>query len=214
MIKIVIIDDHAIVGEGTKSILSKELDFEVEFKGSSVNFNKVITDKDYDVYLIDLHMPEFNGLQLTKKILQHHLKAKIIIFTAHDISSHFNHFMNVGVAGFINKSCSSEELVRTIRCAMNNQVIIPLELLSQLRMTEGKVMIDNGQEIQLTEKEELILQKVIDGLSNDLIADELFISRRSVERCLTGLFKKVNVTSRSELIVKAKQLGLVSEFSV
>lgn len=212
MINIVIVDDHSLVGEGTKSILSKEPDFNVEFIGSSVEFIEKISDKLYDVYLIDLHMPEINGLQLTKEIVKANPEAKVVIFTAHDISSHFNYFIDAGVSGFISKHSSSVDLIRSIRCAIEGQAVIPVDLLAQLRKKENTTVDHNGLEIKLTKKEETILVKVVRGLSNEQIADELFISRRTVERYLSGLFKKLSVSSRSELVVTVKELGIVSEF--
>lgn len=211
MIKIAIVDDHSIVGEGTKTILSKVPDFITVFEGSSIDFYNKITEKQYDVYLIDLHMPDIDGLQLSKKILQHYPDAKIIILTAHDISSHFNQFIDSGVSGFISKECSSDDLITTIRCALKDQVIVPLELLTQLKR-QTHITHEDELDIQLTEKEETILLAVANGSTNADIAAELFTSQRSIERHLSRLFKKANVSSRSELIIKAKDLNMIPEF--
>lgn len=211
MIKIAIVDDHSIVGEGTKTILSKVPDFITVFEGSSIDFYNKITEKQYDVYLIDLHMPDIDGLQLSKKILQHYPDAKIIILTAHDISSHFNQFIDSGVSGFISKECSSDDLITTIRCALKDQVIVPLELLTQLKR-QTHITHEDELDIQLTEKEETILLAVANGSTNADIAEELFTSQRSIERHLSRLFKKANVSSRSELIIKAKDLNMIPEF--
>lgn len=211
MIKIAIVDDHSIVGEGTKTILSKVPDFITVFEGSSIDFYNKITEKQYDVYLIDLHMPDIDGLQLSKKILQHYPDAKIIILTAHDISSHFNQFIDSGVSGFISKECSSDDLITTIRCALKDQVIVPLELLTQLKR-QTHITHEDELDIQLTEKEETILLAVANGSTNADIAEELFTSQRSIERHLSRLFKKANVNSRSELIIKARALNIIPEF--
>ncbi|MCZ0703725.1 two-component system competent response regulator ComA [Natronobacillus azotifigens] len=211
MIKIAIVDDHSIVGEGTKTILSKVPDFLTVYQGSSIDFCNKITEKQFDVYLIDLHMPDIDGLQLTKKILQHYPDAKVIILTAHDISSHFNQFIDSGVTGFISKESSSDDLITTIRCALKDQVIVPLELLTQLKR-QTHIPNKEEQEIRLTEKEEKILLAVANGATNTTIAEELFTSQRSIERHLSKLFKKANVSSRSELITKAKELNIVPEF--
>lgn len=211
LIKIAIVDDHSIVGEGTKTILSKVPDFEANFEGSSMDFCNKIIDNQYDIYLIDLHMPEIDGLQLSKEILQHYPEAKIIILTAHDISSHFNQFIDSGVSGFISKECSSEDLITTIRCALKDQVIVPLEILRHLKK-EIHISHEDEHGIQLTEKEEKILLAVANGSTNAAIAEELFTSQRSIERHLSRLFKKGNVSSRSELITKARNLNIIPEF--
>ncbi|MDQ0256417.1 two-component system competent response regulator ComA [Evansella vedderi] len=211
MITILIVDDHSIVGEGTKTLLASEPDFSTDFLGSSVEIVDLIKEKKYDVYLLDLHMPEISGIELTKKIVCVHKDAKVLIFTGHDISSHFNYLMEVGVSGFISKSSSKQQLIRTVRGAVDNQAVIPLELLHQLRRTENKKCIENGKEINLTRKEEEILIKVAEGLTNEQIGEKIFMTKRSVERYLTGIFKKLKVSSRVEAVEKGRMLGLIPE---
>jgi two-component system competent response regulator ComA len=211
MITILVVDDHSIVGEGTKALLASEPDISADFLGSSVEIVDLIKEKKYDVYLLDLHMPEFSGIELTKKILCAHNDAKVLIFTGHDISSHFNYLIEVGASGFISKSSSKQQLIRTVRGVVDNQAVIPLELLYQLRRMENKKCLDNGKEINLTQKEEEILIKVAEGATNEQIAEELFISKRSVERHLTNIFKKLYVTSRAEVVAKGRMLRLIPE---
>ncbi|MFV8826410.1 response regulator [Alkalihalobacterium sp. APHAB7] len=211
MLNILVVDDHSIVGEGTKTILESEAGFSVDFFGSSVDIVDLIREKKYDVYLLDLHMPEISGIELTKKILCLHHEAKVIIFTGHELSSHYNYLVEAGASGFISKASSKQQLIRTIRGVVDNQAVIPLELLYYLRRIENKVSMENGKEIRLNQKEEEILLKVAEGLTNEQIAEAIFMSRRSVERYLTGIFKKLHVSSRGEVIVKGRTLGLIPE---
>ncbi|OIJ21695.1 DNA-binding response regulator [Anaerobacillus alkalidiazotrophicus] len=214
MITILVVDDHSLVGEGTKTLLDSEPDFSVDFLGSSVEIVDLIKEKKYNVYLLDLHMPELSGIELTKKILCVHDKAKVLIYTGHDISSHFNYLIEVGASGFLSKTSSKQQLIRTIRGVVDNQAVIPLELLHQLRRTEIKPCLETGKKIKLTQKEEQILVKVAKGLTNEQIAKDLFTSCRTVERHLSGTFKKLNVSSRSEVIEKGRQLGVIPEILI
>lgn len=215
MTRILIVDDHAVVGEGTKAILDEEADFFVDVLTNSEDVTKRLAENEkYDIYILDLHMPGVNGLELTNIILGIQPCAKVMIYTGYDIAAHFNHLIQIGVSGFISKSSSSQQLIRAVRCTIDNQSVIPLELLHQLRRTEYKPVVQNGREIVLTQKEEEILLKVAKGRTNDQIAEELYMSRRSVERYLTGLFKKLNVSSRAETIRKAKEIGLISEILI
>ncbi|SEN90426.1 two component transcriptional regulator, LuxR family [Amphibacillus marinus] len=214
MIKIAIVDDHTVVGEGTKSILSKDPSFDIVYEKSSLNFFRSLTSQHYDVYLIDLDMPDINGLSLAKRILQCHPEAKIIIYTVHDITSHFNQFVEAGVVGFVNKQCSNDELITTIKCAIKDKVILPIEILAQLKRinTIPSQLSEGTQATPISDIEEQILLKVVQGLSNEDIACDLFMSQRNIEQHLTKLFTKANVNSRSELVKKAKQLKLVPMF--
>ncbi|OIJ18047.1 hypothetical protein BKP45_10620 [Anaerobacillus alkalidiazotrophicus] len=211
MINILIVDDHSIVGEGTKTILSSETDFNVEFHGSSLEIMSLLKVKKHDVYLIDFEMPELNGLELTKEILNVHQDAKIIIFTGYEITCYFNHLVEVGVSAFISKSSSKEQLIRTIRDVINHQSVIPTEILHQLRRTESKLCFENGTKISFSLKEEEIVIKISKGLTNEQIAKELFTSSRTVERHLREIFKKLNVSSRVDVVEKGRKLGLIPE---
>ena len=211
MITILVVDDHSIVGEGTKTLLESEPDFRVDFFGSSTEAINIIREKKHDVYLLDLDMPELSGIALTKEILTRNLDAKVLIYTGHDLLSHFNYLVQEGVSGFVSKSSSTQQLIRTIRGVIDGQAVIPLELLYELRRTQNNKCTEIGREINLTEKEEEILMKVAEGLSNEKIAEDIFMSRRTVERHLTNIFKKLNVSSRVEVIAKARLLGLIPE---
>ncbi|MDL4838912.1 response regulator transcription factor [Aquibacillus rhizosphaerae] len=214
MIKILIVDDHEVVGEGTKSLLSSVEEFRVDFIVCSKEANELIKKNKYDVYIFDLNMPGKNGVELTDHLLSIDEDAKVIIFTGHDISSHFNHLVEIGVSGFISKECSKKQLIRAIWCAIDGQAVVPVELLYQLRRTENQVKLRNGNSVSLSQTEEAILIRVAKSNSNDEIADELYMSRRNVERHLTKIFKKLQVNSRSEAMIKGKELGLLPEIVV
>lgn len=211
MINLLIVDDHLVVGEGTKRLLEEESDFKVQVVSSSKVASELIKTKKFDVYLLDLQMPELNGLELTREIKNTISNAKIIIYTGHDIAAHFNYLVEIGVSGFISKTTSKKQFIRSIRCALDEEVVLPLDLLFQLRRTETQVMIEGGEEVSLTSREEEILLKVAKGMNNDEIAEELYMSKRNVERSLTSIFKKLKVDSRVDLIIKGRELGIIPE---
>lgn len=209
MIEILIVDDHEAVGEGTKNLLASEKDFSVDFMKCSTQVAQHIREKTYDVYIIDLNMPNKNGLELTDEIRKVQQDAKVLIFTAHNLLTHFNYLMDYGVSGFISKSSSKKQLLRAVRCAVEDEAVIPLDLLAQLRRTEYEVVTENGRKIILSQIEENILVRVSDGKSNDEVAEELYMSRRNVEYHLTEIYKKLHVKSRIEAIVLARELDLI-----
>ncbi|GGK28675.1 DNA-binding response regulator [Caldalkalibacillus thermarum] len=209
--RILVVDDHKVVAEETKAIINQEPGLTADAVTSSQDAKQLIHTGAYDIYLLDLQMPGVNGMELTREIKKIHPEAKVLILTGHEISPHFNYLVEAGVSGFISKTASRQQLIRAIRCAIDDEVVLPLSLLPQLRRTEIKPTQKNMGEIRLTQKEEEILVKIAQGKSNRAIADELLVSQRSIERHLTEMFRKMNVNSRAELIVKARELGLLPE---
>lgn len=211
MINILIVDDHQLVGEGTKQILSSEPEFNAKWVVSSQEVKQLVKHEKYDVYVFDLNMPGKNGLQLSTEVLSIDPNAKILIYTGLDITTYFNYLMDIGVSGFISKSYTKQQLIRSIWCAVEGLALIPVELISQLRRLGNEVNLKNGKKISITSSEEGLLFQVAKGLENDDIADNLYMSKRNVERNLTMIFKKLQVSSRGEAIVKGKELGLIPE---
>ena len=211
MINILIVDDHVLVGEGTKAMIENETNYNVDFMEPSSQLDVVLKEKEYDIYILDLYMPNRNGLDLAKEIKSFYPKAKILMYTGHEISSVFNYLIEIGVSGFISKTCSRNQLIRYIECAINNEAVIPINLLHQLRRTRNKTVLENGVEIAFSQKEEEILGYVVKGYTNDQIAEELYMSKRNVERYLTGIFRKLNVSSRGQVISKIKELNILPQ---
>lgn len=214
MINILIVDDHELVGEGTKNILAGEPEFNLNLIISSEEASQHIHEHHYDLYIFDLNMPERNGFELTQQVLSVDPDAKILIFTGLDVSTYFNYMIESGVSGFISKTDSKRQLIRAVWCAIEGQAVIPIELLAQLRRTNTEIKLSDGVKISLSEKEEKILIQVAKGLTNEEIAENLYMSKRNVERYLTTIFKKMRVSSRGEAIIKGKKLEFIPEIMV
>ena len=218
MINVLIIDDHPTLRIGTKAILDSEEDM----KGSIlINIDEIleaVREKKYDLYLVDLYMPEINGFELTKIILKLDPSAKILIYTGFDLITHFNMLIEIGVSGIISKLSSSEQLTTSIRCAMRDEAVIPIELLKQLRRANNIYPLTNDNQdigiVELSDREEAIVRCVENGLTNKQISEQLFLSQRTIEYNLTNIFKKLNVSSRAEVIQVVKKLGLLSKIDI
>jgi two-component system, NarL family, competent response regulator ComA len=207
LINLLIVDDHPAIGEGTKLILEQEEDFKVDFIDPGLI--STIDFKNYQVFILDLYMPEINGLVLAKNILATHPEAIILINTGFEISTHFTLMIEAGVHGFISKTATKEQLITSIRCALRDEVVIPLQLLKQLKKVESKPVGDELADISLNSREQQILVEVAKGGTNREIAENLILSQRTVEYCLTGIFTKFGVKSRTEALNKATKLGLI-----
>lgn len=214
MINILIVDDHPAVGEGTKAIIEQEEDMEANIINNIDNVSDIMKKEKYDIYLVDLYMPKVNGIELTKMILQVDPDAIIIIYTGFDLVSHYNLLIEAGVAGFISKTATPEQLITAIRCALREEVVIPLQLLKQLRRVDTAPSTNEGLQnlgnITLSNKEQKILDGIARGLTNKALATELHLSQRTIEYNLTRIFSKLGVGSRTEALLKAKEFGLLS----
>ncbi|WP_368666359.1 LuxR C-terminal-related transcriptional regulator [Ammoniphilus sp. CFH 90114] len=118
--------------------------------------------------------------------------------------------MESGVSGFISKTSTREQLIQTIRCAARKEAIIPMQLLKQLRRQEIVVQGDTEHDqTTISQEEDKLLRELAKGRSNKEISKTLMISQRSLEYSLTELFHKLKVSSRVEVIKKAKSLGIL-----
>lgn len=213
MIRILLVDDHPSVGEGTKTMIEQDSDMNVTVALSALEaLDKVHTETFDIIILCDLNMPGISGLELTKRLIQIDPERKVIIYSGYEIGTHFNLLVESGVSGFISKTASREQLHNSIRCALRGEAVIPIPLLKQLRRHEVAISRSelSIEDVSINEKEMTILHEVAAGVSNKELAAMLHVSQRNVEYQLTKIFEKLNVRSRSEAIREAKRLGLIS----
>ncbi|WNQ13091.1 response regulator transcription factor [Paenibacillus aurantius] len=207
---ILLVDDHRSVVEGTKMLLESEPDINVTIETDVFLVTDLVRLTKFDVILLDLYMPNINGADLTRKLLEYMPDTVILIYSGFEIAPHFNLLMESGVSGFIPKTSTREELILAIRCAARKQAIIPMQLLRQLRRQEIQVQGDQEHELTtITREEDRLLRELAKGKSNKEISQTLLISQRSLEYGLTELFQKLHVNSRVDAIRKAKSLGIL-----
>lgn len=224
MIRILLVDDHPSVGEGTKVMIEKEEDMQVTIVDAAGKALPLVQEQDYDVMLFDLRMRGMNGIELVKEVRALGKDAPILIYTGYDIGPYFNTLIEAGASGFINKTEPRDQLILSIRSVLKGKVILPVQLFKQLRRME--VQVDHGgkeeqveevqqeeiqEEVSINSKEQKILMEVAKGKSNREIASDHFKSQRTIEYNLTEIFKKLQVKSRAEAVLKSKQLGIISD---
>ncbi|MER2006134.1 MAG: response regulator transcription factor [Psychrobacillus sp.] len=210
MVRILVVDDHQLVGIGTQSILEKEDDFEVMYLFEIEEVLKEVSKQPFDIYLLDIHMPNCSGIELSKKILDIHSYAKIILYTGFDYTSQFNLLVDTEIKGIVSKSVSYQDLIINIRAVLNGYTLIPSYLLKYLRLSET-IAHPNVEDshIIFTQKELDILEGLLKGDSTRDISEQLFMSTRAIEYNLTKIYKKLNVKGRAEAISETLRLGLV-----
>lgn len=209
MIHILVVDDHPPVVHGTRWMLEQEPDMKVSFSSNGEEtLARLESSETFDIFLVDLNLQGMNGPELVKRILLKQPDAIILIYTGYDILPYINNLIEIGISGFISKASSRQNLVYTIRYALNGETVIPTELFKQLRRNVNLSVHAGGTAPNLNEREMLILSKISGGSSNKEIAEFLHISQRTLEYAITQIFQKLNVKSRKEASVRAKELGL------
>jgi two-component system competent response regulator ComA len=215
LIKILVVDDHNLVGEGTKLLLEQEKDFKVTFVNSSKKALEILLTHSFDVFIFDLIMPELNGQELAKEVSKISPTSSIIIYTGYDIEPHFNMLVSSGVSSFVDKVASKETLIAAIRISLEGNSMMPINLLQQLKIPDNSINILEGfhllKKYNLSKNEIETLRLVMADKTNKEIAAELFISLRTVEYRLTNIFKKLNVNSRINAIKKIEEIGRRTE---
>lgn len=218
MISVLVIDDHVAVGLGTKALIERYDDIKADVLHNSEEISGFLENKQYDVYLIDLQMPKINGLELSKYILNVQPEASILIFTGFDVFAHYNLLMDNGVLGVLSKTSSEEQVINAIRHAVKREVVVPYQLIRQLRITENISNIrlggDSEGTVSLNDEEKKILVEVSKGRTNRELAEILNLSQRSVEYKLTDIFHKLKVSSRMEAVQKAQELWIISSLAI
>lgn len=216
MINILLVDDHISVAEGTRALLEQNSDYMVSVCYSPLEVIEKLPLEKFDLFLFDLYMPEINGIELSKKVLEIVPEAKIIIYTGYDINTHFNVIVESGISGIVSKAASIKQFMRAIECAINNEVLIPIDIFRSLRKSyDVNITTEEDKTIKITlnEREQSILQYVSKGLTNREIANHLLISQRLVEYGLTSIYQKLQVKSRTEALVKATEYKLLNTIS-
>ncbi|QHQ75133.1 response regulator transcription factor [Bacillus pumilus] len=208
MKKILVIDDHPAVMEGTKSILESDQQLSVDCLSPDAEaaFLKTHDFSIYDVILMDLNLGDINGMDIAKQILETNQQVKIIIYTGYEVDDYFEEAIRAGLHGAISKTETKGKIIEYIHRTLQGEVVIQLSYLKKL-ISQQQEKPEQAQETDhelLTERECLILREVEKGYTNQEIADVLHLSKRSIEYSLTSIFNKLNVGSRTEAVLIAK----------
>lgn len=204
LIEILIVDDHPIVLEGSKMLFLDIDDIKVDTERDTTTALKKIKTNNYDVYLIDVHMPVINGIKLARDIKNIQKNAVIILYTGDDIIDYYPLVLERKIEGVISKTAPKDQVIRTIRSAARREILLNESFLDFLETYNKPKNI-----IELNEKEKFILNLISEGITNNAIAEKLNVTQRTVERYLTQLFTLLNVQSRNQAVDFAKEHHLL-----
>jgi DNA-binding NarL/FixJ family response regulator len=206
-IRILITDDHPIVREGLSAVLETQADFAIVGEAASgAQAVERAAALRPDVILLDLELPELDGVAALRAIRAADPQAKVIIFTAFDTDERILGAVQAGAQGYLLKGAPREELFQAIRVVHSGGSLLqPVVAARLLRQVSGPPTLPES----LTERELEVLRLLAKGRQNKEIASELVISERTVKFHVSAILAKLAVGNRTEAVSKAAQLGLV-----
>lgn len=208
--KIIIVDDHQIVLDGLMLLLSKIENVDV-LQGFT-NPKEALTFLEYntvDIVITDLSMPEMSGLILTERIKAGNKNIKVIALTMHNDVKSIKSMVQLGADGYILKNTDFDVLQSALETVIIGQQYFGTEILEAI-VNDFKPSVElDGKKINLSRRELGILELIAKGMTTDSIAEQLFISKHTVNSHRRNLNVKLGVSRPAELISKAKSLGLI-----
>lgn len=210
-IRIVIADDHIMVREGIKQLLELDGEFQVVGEASDgYECLSVLKEVKPDVLLLDINMPNLNGLQTLEKIRKEKINVKILILTIHNEVEYLEKAKNMGVDGYVLKDSESSVLKKAITTVVKGSTYIQSNMAMMLRERENFMLTYQAEENLLTKREVEVLKLLAEGLFNKEIAYKLLISEKTVKNHVSNIFKKLDVSDRTQAAVYAIKNNIVN----
>ena len=207
-IKIVLVDDHAVVRAGVKRLLEQEALFDVIVEAESgEKAYQLFGELNPDIMVMDLSMPGMGGLEAMRRILMRYEKAKILVLSMHEDLSFANQALKLGAKGYLIKNTLGDDLVKSIQALSKGEVFLSDEIAKKIAMQS----IDGDQDPidTLSAREFEIFRLLAEGLEMDAIATTLNISSKTVSNYQTMIKQKLNIHTPVELIRYAIKAGVI-----
>ena len=208
-IKVMIADDHNLMREGIKQLL--ELDGSIEViaeAGDGIDCLKKLSQHNPDILLLDINMPEKNGIEVLKALRENNSTIKVLMLTLHNEVEYLMKAVDYGVDGYIMKDSESAELKRAIYKVVSGKTYIQPSLIPELNFRLANRDVEKDKINFLTKRELEVLIQVASGMSNKEIAINLD-SERTVKNHISNIFKKIDVSDRTQAAVFAIKNNII-----
>jgi len=215
-IRILLADDHTLIRNGIATLLQSYPDIEVVGEAQDgVEAVKKTTEIKPDVVVIDVSMPKLSGIEATKAIRKEHPDIHVLVLTMHENEEYVYQILKSGAAGYVLKSAGKEELSAAIRAVAKGEKFFSArvsEIVAEcyVRRAEGRELPLEAGKVPLTKREQEILGLVVQGLTNQQIADQLCISPRTVDTHRTNIMQKLDIHDVANLVRYAIEHGITS----
>lgn len=209
LIRLVLVDDHQVVRQGTRDMISQEEGFEVIAESSfGKDLEYLLKEHSPEAVLLDINLPDINGLSCLETLKPQFPDVRFILFSAHNELQYIIKAKNMGADGFLSKTIDSKTLVHLISTIVNSpqdtQEFLLSDDLAKI-LHQGTCTSTN----RLTPREQEILIHLAKGLSNQAIAKQLYLSVKTVDTHVSNLLRKLDAKKRTQLVSHAFEQGFV-----
>ena len=209
-IRILIVDDHVVVRQGLAAMLTPRNGMEVVGEAANgweaIQLERELTP---DVIIMDLVMPEMDGLEATTAIKEQNPEARILILTSFGEEDRAAAIMVAGASGYLLKDAGADELMQAIRSIHSGHLVMSPKVMQALSDKAQKPEVETPPSVDLTPRELEVLQGIVDGLTNQGIAVKLGISKTTVRSHVSSILAKLNVSNRTQAALVAQERKLL-----
>ena len=213
-IRVLIADDHAMVRQGLKQILELENDIVVIAQAPiGEEAIKLARNCRPDVILMDINMPGMNGLQAIKEMKADNIDSRVIVLTIHEDREYLIKPLQMGAEGYVLKDADPDVLIEAIRNVNSGQSYIQANMTKELVKEFNRVTLNEkgkSEENSLTARELEVLELIAEGMINKEIAKSLYISEKTVKNHVSNIFRKLNVSDRTQAAIYAFKHNMTS----
>lgn len=210
-IRLMLADDHRMLREGLSRSMS-EHGFDVVGEArdgvEAVNMAYALTP---DVVLMDVSMPEMDGVEACRQVRLAVPGTKVVMLTMHADQDVLANAIRAGACGYLVKDCSTEEIAEAVRMASNGDTALSPQLAASMLDEVRKLdMAPSREERVVTKREEEVLQLIADGGSTSEVAEQMYISQKTVKNHLASIYQKLDARDRTQAVLRAVRMGIVS----
>jgi len=206
-VKILIVDDHKVVRDGIRFMLSDASDIEVAGEADSAEAMFVIIEKEpVDVILLDIRMGGMTGLDALSSIASDFPQVRVLMLSMHDQPGYVRRAIELGASGYLLKSAGRDEILTAIAAVSVGDTYIQTSLMEPLI---ADMTASPRQTGKLSPREQQVLQLIADGFENKQIARELQLSEATVKTYIRGVFDRLEVSSRAEAVAVGLRIGII-----